>query len=78
MNSAATSKASVPKRSTVRAAIRWEEVRERMVWRREGRDRRTVSEMSGSILVLGGRSERVIGGRKMWEMPRGREVSTVI
>lgn len=34
--------------------------------------------MSGSGLVLGGRSERVTGGRKMWEMPCGREESTVV
>lgn len=37
-----------------------------------------VAIMSGSGLVLGGMSERVTGGRKTWEMPLGREVSTVV
>lgn len=51
----------MPKRSTRRAAAE----RGRRAWRREGRERRTVREMMVSILVCGGRSERVTGERKM-------------
>ena len=38
--------------------------------RREGRERRIVREIRDSILVVGGRSESVTGGRKVWLMWR--------
>lgn len=45
LSSEVVSKASVPKR----AATRKEDTRERREWRREGRERRTVTEMRVSI-----------------------------
>jgi hypothetical protein len=72
------SKASVLKRSTIRAERRWEVIRERIFLCNEGRERRMVIDMSGPGFISGGRSERVTGGRKMWEMLDGREVRTLV
>jgi hypothetical protein len=78
LSSALVSKASVLKRSTIRAERRWEVIRERIFLCNEGRERRMVIDMSGPGFISGGRSERITGGRKMWEMLDGREVRTVV
>ena len=76
LNSAATSKASVEKRSTTTAERVFVAEREWNAWRREGRERRTVWEIRVSILVSGGKSERLTGGRKVWEIESGRASRT--
>jgi len=54
------------------------EERERRAWRREGRERRTVTEITVSILALGVTSESDTVGRKVWEIRGGREERTVV
>lgn len=64
LNSLATSKASVPKRSTTRAVGD----NDLKTSRREGRDRTTVTEMTVSIFAPSGKSSKATGGRKMESM----------
>ncbi|KAG2282316.1 hypothetical protein Bca52824_053536 [Brassica carinata] len=79
LNSAATSKASVPKRSTNSAVgKRPSAANESKTRRSSGFERVTVREIRVSMRVVGGSSVRSAGGRKTEDIEGGRESRTVL
>lgn len=74
LNSEATSNASVPNRSTTKAAtFRPPSTKDLTAARIDGRERVMVREMSVSILTaVGGDSSNTTAGRMRWSMAEGR------